>query len=116
MQPASMNSLLPTIDAQLTAVVLLLTLLVLPSTETQQELALEQVCDVRVMEPVLPQPACAHALVPRFVALQQVDIVLLHAQHPQQRARLLSPLSARLVFAESLQLIVLLLTFALLGS
>jgi hypothetical protein len=115
MQPASMNSLLPTIDAELTAVVLLLTLLALSSTETQQ-LALELVCDVRLMTAAKPQPVYAHALLVRLAALQQVDIVLLHAQHPQRRARLLSPLSARLAFAESLQLIVLLLTFALLGS
>jgi hypothetical protein len=75
-------------------------------------------CDVQMVEAVY-QPTSAHAL-PHLLlsldALQQVDIVLLHAQHPRRCARLLSLLSARLVFAERVKQIVLLLMFALLVS
>jgi hypothetical protein len=116
MQPANMNNLEPITDVVLTVLVLLPTLLALHSTETQQQVVLEVVCDVHRMEAVPRQVEHAHAQVARLVALHLEVIVLLHAQQLQLCARLHSLTCARLDIAERLPLIVLLLMFVLLDS
>jgi hypothetical protein len=115
MRPANTNFLQPITDAVPTAPVLLLTLLALRSTETQQQVALEPVYDVQQMLSVLPQLVDAHAPLVLLAALQLVVIALPHVQHPHQCVQVLILTSARLGIAERVQLIVLLLMFALLA-